>query len=353
MSRNNNFDLIRLFAALQVVILHAFGHFNIHNTNIITIIREILIHLPGVPIFFTISGFLICMSYEKKNDNYKFYVNRFLRIYPGLWISFIITFLILLFFNFINSQTFHSYQFFAWCITQLSFLQFYTPDFFRSFGVGTPNGSLWTIAVEVQFYLLIPIIYNLFIKERPVIFFNTSLLILAILSYIFFCIAKLATETFAIKLLNVSVIPYLFNFIFGILLYKNFVFILPYLKNKMLHWAVIYLTFIWIFSKYLNMYNHPLTPNVYGLIATLILSILILSTSFSYTSVSKNWLKDFDFSYGIYIYHMLIINIFLELGFTGNIIIAIFSICLSICAGILSWILIEKKALQYKVANIL
>jgi peptidoglycan/LPS O-acetylase OafA/YrhL len=343
MSRENNFDLIRLFAALQVVIMHAFGHFQINYINSVSVIREILVHLPGVPIFFTISGFLICMSYEKKNDKYKFYINRFLRLYPALWISFVITVCILVFFNFINYQTLYSANFAFWCFTQLSFLQFYTPEFFRDFGVGTPNGSLWTIAVEIQFYFLIPLLYHLLIERRRAVVYNILLLITAVLSYIFFYVAKTAEETLLIKLLNVSLLPYLYNFIFGILLYKNFTFLIPYLKNKMPYWSIIYLTFIGIFSIY-----HPLTPNIYGLVATLLLSVLVIAASFSYTRLSRKLLKEYDFSYGIYIYHMLIINVLIEMGFTGDIRYVVFSICLSVCAGILSWILIEKKALVYK-----
>ena len=32
--------------------------------------------------------------------------------------------------------------------------QFWTPEALRGFGCGTPNGSLWTISVIVQFYIV-------------------------------------------------------------------------------------------------------------------------------------------------------------------------------------------------------
>ena len=50
----NNFDLIRLFAASQVAITHASEHLGFNHPII-----DAIAFLPGVPIFFFISGFLI------------------------------------------------------------------------------------------------------------------------------------------------------------------------------------------------------------------------------------------------------------------------------------------------------
>ena len=33
--------------------------------------------------------------------------------------------------------------------TQMTAFQFYTGDWLRSYGVGTPNGALWTITVDI------------------------------------------------------------------------------------------------------------------------------------------------------------------------------------------------------------
>lgn len=38
----------------------------------------------------------------------------------------------------------------------MSFVQFYNPDWLRGFGTGVLNGSLWSIPVELQYYVLLP-----------------------------------------------------------------------------------------------------------------------------------------------------------------------------------------------------
>ena len=71
-------------------------------------------------------------------------------------------------------------QFFLWFVAQSTFFQFFNPDFLRGFGVGVLNGSLWTIALELQFYILTPILFWLVSKNR--IFFGLLLVLFLILN---------------------------------------------------------------------------------------------------------------------------------------------------------------------------
>ena len=175
-STNNNFNLIRLFAALQVAIVHSAAYLNIDIKYL-----KFLDLFPGVPIFFFISGFLIIKSFKKiKNDKLKnFFYNRILRIYPGLYFCFILTFLSILFSKYLNNIDINYYRLFLWLVTQLSFFQFYNPDFFRGYGTGVTNGSLWTISIEIQFYLLIFIVYMLLNKYKKllIVIFSTFIIL--------------------------------------------------------------------------------------------------------------------------------------------------------------------------------
>lgn len=163
--RRNHFDLIRLIAAFQVVIWHSIEHF-IEENNFTILLKKILAPIPGVPIFFVISGYLIYTSYERNSSLRKYLTNRCLRIFPGLWAVYLLTVIILAFLGYIIPNLFNP-SFWIWSFSQISIFQFYTPDFLRSFGVGTPNGSLWTIFIEFSFYLFIPLLF-LIKKITPV-----------------------------------------------------------------------------------------------------------------------------------------------------------------------------------------
>ena len=63
--RTNNFDLIRLCAATQVIILHAADHLRLFQVSgTVGAIVSVIGFFPGVPTFFFISGFLISKSWE-------------------------------------------------------------------------------------------------------------------------------------------------------------------------------------------------------------------------------------------------------------------------------------------------
>lgn len=148
-SRHNNFDLIRLLAAMQVALGHSISHLDIN------IYIPLLQYFPGVPIFFFVSGFLISLSYERSASFSIYSKNRFLRIYPALWVCLILS---------LVSVVLAGYEIpinlglLKWLVAQLTWGQFYNPQFLRDYGVGVLNGSLWTIPVEISFYLIFPLI---------------------------------------------------------------------------------------------------------------------------------------------------------------------------------------------------
>ena len=79
---NNNFNLLRLIAAFQVMFVHANGYLA-NESDLSWCVTKIL-NFSGVTVFFLISGFLISMSYAKNRDLRTYIKNRILRIYPGL-----------------------------------------------------------------------------------------------------------------------------------------------------------------------------------------------------------------------------------------------------------------------------
>ena len=157
--RTNNFDLIRLVAALQVVFLHTSKHLDLIHPE--SVLSSIIDRFPGVPIFFFVSGFLISRSFETNPGLGDYSRNRAFRIFPALWVCFMLSVLSAWMTGYFSTVEVPIARFVGWVAAQLSFLQIYNPEFMRGYGTGVLNGSLWTITVELQFYVIVPCLYIL------------------------------------------------------------------------------------------------------------------------------------------------------------------------------------------------
>jgi peptidoglycan/LPS O-acetylase OafA/YrhL len=309
--RENNFDMLRLFAALQVLILHSIIWFGLEEAHTsIKKFSDIIWFFPGVTIFFAISGFLIFKSLLNKGLA-GYFKNRFLRIYPALWACFLVTLLILFYFHIINVNELFSYSFIKYTVAQVTFFQYYVPEEYKTLGIGHPNGALWTISVELQFYIAAWLIYTFLLSGSSLKKQNLVILFLTVLSIIinYWMNTNLDQESLVYKLLFVSILPFFYYFSAGIFFIINYKKLIKWVENKALVWTIIFagVVFLCLYFKIL---------------------------------------KHNDISYGLYLYHCLILNVVLEIGFSGrNYIIGIGSIFL---LAILSWIFIERRALRLK-----
>ena len=344
--RVNNFDIIRLLAALQVVFRHTQHHFELEGIYS-EVGKYFLNYFPGVPIFFCISGFLIFWSFDRNSDDIKkYFTNRFLRLFPALWICFLITLGLLLYDSQNPTSLFRNTSFYLWVLGQISFFQFWTPDILRFWGMGTPNGSLWTIIVEIQFYILVPFIYFFRGKSKRnfIIYFLLSLSIIGNI-----IIGRFGEETMIYKMGGVTILPYLYNFLLGVLAYIFWNNIKVLVINKFWIWISIYIFYIIVCGNYLGFnLNSYFISTPFHILSNLILSFVVLSAAFTSNDLSKNLLKGNDISYGIYIYHMLIINFLVQRGFIGSGIFMFITFIIVIIVSYLSWKFIEKPALSLK-----
>jgi peptidoglycan/LPS O-acetylase OafA/YrhL len=305
---------------------------------------------PGVPIFFIISGFLIYASLDRNKSNIKQYIkNRILRIYPALWVCIAISASLLLLAD-NNNEIFSSGYFYLWLIGQGSFFQFYTPDILRFWGVGTPNGSLWTISVEMQFYFIVPFLAQLIQLGTNKKIVIIGLLLLAIALNIIIGGVR-HSEWIPIKLLVVSIIPYFYYFLIGILAFIYFRKVEPMIKGHFLKWVIVYMSFSYVFALYLGFDTHAYwITSIVNIIADALLTLCVLAAAYTRNNLS-NILKGNDISYGVYIYHMLIVNLYVEFGWTGNPSQLITCLMVVIILAWLSWKFVEKRALLYKYPN--
>lgn len=336
-SRENNFDLVRLIAALEVAIGHTVDHLRCRKYFDIEGI-EIDVPFPGVFCFFVISGFLIASSYER-NPQFKSYIrNRLLRIVPALWIAFILVCLVLGYFGFLNGETLTTPQFLMWVIGQLTVFQYYTPDALRPFGVSCPNGSLWTIPIEFLFYLLLPVLFYIFRKRK-----NLGLIMVSVCSIVInVLLAQFNDGGIFYKLLGVSVLPWLYCFLMGSIMYLNWDKIKRYIEGKALIYGIIYFLFVNFFSEPSNRIT-----SFSILIANFLLAIMTISLAYTKPKLGR-LLHGVDISYGLYVYHMIIVNIFVQLKLVGEISYVLIALLISICMAVLSWIYVESKVLKLK-----
>ena len=79
------------------------------------------------------------------------------------------------------------------------------------------------------------------------------------------------------------------------------------------------------------------------------LSLLVISKAFSFSGIGSLIIGKTDISYGIYIYHMVIINFFRHNGFLKqNVQSYTFLFLTIILISSLSWFLVERPCLKYK-----
>ncbi|WP_461485644.1 acyltransferase family protein, partial [Pedobacter sp.] len=342
----NNFDLIRLIAALQVLLLHHLAFFQFLDNDSTKLLERFIWNFPGVNVFFIISGYLIFQSLER-NSLKLFIEKRFKRIYPALIICFFLTILLLLYFNSLSFKDVLSLDFGKWIVAQLTIFQFYNPEIVRDFGFSPPNGALWTISVELQFYLFVAILWYFLLKKIDKWKRNTILIICFIISalYNYLFNKYLHPDSLAHKLSFVFVLSYLYFFIAGALVYLNRTFFIKIFKGKALLWILIFISFGFVLDHFQIMY-YRYVFNGLSFIMLVLLVGLVFSIANTRPSLSGKILKGNDISYGIYIYQMPFINLFFHLHLNTKPYQFALSLGLCVIFGFFSWFAIEKKVLK-------
>jgi peptidoglycan/LPS O-acetylase OafA/YrhL len=345
----NNFDLIRLLAALQVAFHHLLEQLKVEPSGfIITSIYKITLLFPGVPIFFFISGFLISKSYENTPRLPSYAKNRILRIYPALIFCVMLSIISVLLSGYFNVIEIPIAKFIFWIFSQITIPGFYNPDFMRGYGAGVLDGPVWTISVELQLYILVPIIYILVARLKKDL--NRIIIILviifAIINYTYSLVHdnEIIRKEVWFKLIGLSFLPWFYMFLLGVLFQINFIRIYNYLNDKLIYPLGIYLLIYYPLHEIYSIRG----GNLVNPLIFLLLSMVVFSFAYSYKNISNKLIKHNDISYGIYLYHMPVCNWFINIGWLHNVVYVLISIVLSSIFSYISWIVVEKPALLLK-----
>lgn len=326
--RENNLQWLRLFFATQVVIDHSAKHLG-------WVVPAGIEHFPGVPAFFFVSGFLIYDSYCQ-NGQADYWRNRFLRIFPALFFVTIGGLVVVLIAHGLRGLLDNAPTYLAWFLAQITLGQSYNPSIFRDIGVGVINGSLWTITTEILFYIAIPII--VFLERR----FSYAVIALMLGSFAVYTLGPLYFTAPAYRdktlfdFIALTPIAWGWMFGFGILCAKHYKDIAPHIR---------YFPAFMIPAALMIAFGDGVlfgaSGNRLGLCYFIAYTGLIFWLAFG---IPAYFLKP-DFSYGVYIWHMPIINLFLVVFAPNSLLLVLVAV---FAMAAMSWYFVEKPCLSLK-----
>jgi peptidoglycan/LPS O-acetylase OafA/YrhL len=343
--RRNNFDLIRLLAAAQVIIYHGTLHLNL-GWPLWAV--DFLDRFPGGPVFFVTSGFLVSRSLERSGSLKRYARNRVLRIYPALIVCLAVSIGSVVASGYFASTHVSLRAMWTWIAAQTTIAQFYRPPFLDRYATGTLNGSLWTIPVEIQFYILLPLLYATVRRIGRNSRYASALIVALILGGIAinvwrYGVPMASSNSIESRFLKMSVAPYAYMFLLGVIAQQNFTVVRRFNTRTAGYGVAGYVGVSYLSS----IVGLRATENGLNPISVVVLTGLILSAAFTAPELAGRLLRRRDISYGLYIYHMPVINVLVVLGMSGNLSLALALALTTLCATA-SWVCVERPALRLK-----
>ena len=329
----NNFDHLRLFLAIGVFFYHTF-ELTQNNTFLYfnTYISTWVVHS-----FFIISGFLIFMSYERSSSLKSYFEKRLRRIVPAYLAVIFVSFIFFGFFSTLPiKEYFSSMQSWQYLFSNLStfnFLQPILPGVFLHNHYNVVNGALWTIKIELMFYLSVPFIVYLYrylgkTKTLVVIFLLSALYYLVLDHFSIYYQQPVFT------VLQRQLPGQMMFFSSGALLYY-------YHQSFMKYQHLFFLLAIAMLVTGKYFFFYPLYT------VSLSIIVIYIATAIPYLG---HIAKYGDLSYGIYIWHFPLIQVFISLHFfdTSPWISFVSLFILILFLSWLLWHIIEKPFLSKK-----
>ena len=339
--RDNNFDLLRLTAALAVLFGHSFvltaGYESLATVDPIS---WFLIQHAGfgesvgdlaVDMFFVISGFLVARSFLTQKTVIGFIEARVLRLFPAAIVCSIFTVAVLAGFGTLPVIDYVTHpQTWQFLINNATLwrVEFDLPGIFADNAyAGAVNGSLWTLPIELRAYVFLTLLgVSGLLRWR-----HGSNLVLAVLVILF-----LVPEWSSIVTRNEDKWRLYLFFLVGAAFYINRKYIPLGILPPVALFAVYAATAAF--------------PKLHALIFVILVSYLTLALALIryYPAVDPG--KAGDISYGVYLYAFPVQQALVHLlpsGLNGWW-LSLWASIVTIILAVLSWFLVEKRALARK-----
>lgn len=326
----NNFDLLRFFLAATVLCVHAAA---LSANDYLVLITSALSSEVAVKSFFVVSGFLIFMSYQNSQSISSYFSKRIRRIYPAYLFVILASVLLGVFFTTLSVNEYWSVSTLKYFLANLAFLNFLQPTlpglFTENFNPAV-NGALWTLKIEVMFYILVPLMVACFNRFGLLPVMALLFISSVIYSYILFAMAQSHGGGAFVELqrqlpgqLTFFIVGaagyYYFEAFKKYALYLVLLAVVAFLLKAHLPWIV-------------------LEPLALGIL------VIYFATVFTYLG---DFGKYGDFSYGIYILHFPILQLMIanRLFADSPILFITVAGALVLFFSILLWHFIEKPFL--------
>lgn len=295
--RQNNFDLLRFVFAVIVFFVHTY---ELSRASELEWLTQIFSSAVAVQCFFVVSGFLIFMSYENSASLGQYFDKRVRRIYPAYFTVVVLCALLGVLLSSMSWQDYYaSADFYRYLIANLVFLNFIQPALpgvFDANHLSAVNGALWTLKIEVMFYLSVPVIVWLL---RRIGLWPGLLLLYAASATYSYVLGGLAGERGGLFIELQRQLPgQLMYFVAGGALYYFFGWFKPN-ANKLLLLAVIGLAIEQAFNL--------------GILQAASLAVVVIYLAYALPFLG-NFGRYGDFSYGVYILHFPVLQTLLALG---------------------------------------
>lgn len=339
-ARANNFNTLRLAMALLVVWSHSFAlWFGTEAGEPISRLFDGVYNAGniGVLTFFTISGFLISLSYQRSPTILSYLGKRVARIHPGYMVATTLCSLVVVpllsdrLFGYVSADEL------AGMASNLLLRNYIVPA--PGFD-GAINGSLWSIPFEFWCYLGVIGLFELGLFRRPILLPLLTLAVMLTRSWLDVTGRRpyggIIGDIIGMEYFWFKVLP---PFLVGatVLAYRDH---LPRLKSLAIGLPLVTVLSAWI----------PLTDNWHGLVTNLLLpptlGYLIFFVAFHPRIQLGDAARFGDFSYGCYLYafpvQQLLHAAFRYEGIQAFPLYLGASVAASLIAGVLSWYLVER-----------
>ncbi|WP_316736067.1 acyltransferase [Pedobacter aquatilis] len=329
----NAIGFIRLVLATFVIVQHSYALSG--YTDPLSRIGLISFGALGVNGFFILSGFLITSSWLNSRSIINYVWRRILRIFPAFLICLLVTALVVAPIIIILkglSLNQHIITQMGGYIFKNLLLIINQPDIgnlTNSLAEKSLNGSLWTLSWEFLFYILLAIggLFGALSKRKWLLIFLTITYIICY--WIDTCKCTIFLKFYTSS--NVAILPY--YFLVGSIgfLYKK------HIPDSKIIFAICIV--LWLLDLKYNV-DYPLHPFF------LLYILLWLTMHLPIKSIERFG----DYSYGLYIYHFVVIQTILILFNDQLQPLILLLITLPVAFGLayLSWNLIEKRCMNFK-----